>query len=47
MYHELDDEGFDVEYFYEPDVDRVIAIGTHPVPSHKRGILQNYELLTF
>ena len=40
-------EGFTVEEFYEPDVDRIIAIGTHPVPSHKRGVLKKFDLLTF
>ena len=35
------------EKFYESDVDRVIAIGTHPIPSHKRGWLKDSILLTF
>ena len=43
----LIDAGFDVEKFYEPDVNRTIAIGTHPVPSYKRNKLEKYDLLTF
>lgn len=39
--------GAEVERFYEPDVDRVIAIGTHPIPSHKRRKLRQFELLKF
>lgn len=39
--------GFKVERFYETDVDRVIAIGVHPVRSDKRKFLKEYELLNF
>jgi len=40
-------DGFKVEYFYEPDRDRVIAIGIHPVRSDKREKLRQYQLLSF
>jgi len=43
----LEAVGFRVEGFYEHDVDRIIAIGTHPVPSHKRKELRASTLLTF
>ena len=40
--------GYKAELFYEPDVDRIIAIGTHPIPSHKRDEwIRSHELLTF
>ena len=35
------------EAFYEPDVDRIIAIATHPISSDKRQKLLQYELLSF
>lgn len=44
LYHTLNKD-FQVEIFYEPDVDRFIATGTHPVRSDKRKYLVNYELL--
>ena len=43
----LMEKGVKVEKFYEPDVDRTIAIGTHPIPDHKRKFLMDHELLTF
>ncbi len=41
------ENGFDVEYFYETDMDDVIAFGIYPVPSYKREKLLQYPLLTF
>lgn len=47
LYKNLTEDGFVVERFFEPDVMRTIAIGTHPVPEHKRKWLIGNELLTF
>ena len=47
LYKNLTEDGFTVEKFYEPDVKRTIAIGTHPVPEHNRKWLIGHELLTF
>jgi hypothetical protein len=45
----LEKQGFTVEAFYEDDVERVIAVATHPIrsPSKKKNILKQYPLLTF
>ena len=40
-------DGYNVERFYEPDIDRAIAIGIHPVRADKRKHLKEYQLLTF
>jgi hypothetical protein len=40
-------DGFIVERFYEPDVEKTISIGIHPVRSDRREKLRQYELLTF
>jgi hypothetical protein len=39
--------GFRPEIFYEPDVNRIIAVGIHPVRSDKREFLKQFELLKF
>ena len=41
------DKGLEIESFYEPDVNRTIAIGTHPIASHKRSSLLTYDRLSF
>lgn len=43
----LESSDFKFEVFYEPDVERIIAVGTHPIPAHKRGWLKDSVLLTF
>jgi hypothetical protein len=41
------DTYYRAEAFYEPDVDRIIAVATHPIRSDKRQKLLQYELLSF
>lgn len=44
---DLEEEGFKVETFFEPDMNRTVTIGIHPVMSHKRKWLKRCELLNF
>ena len=39
--------GHSVEEFYEPDINKTVAIGTHPIPDQKRYGLMAFELLSF
>jgi hypothetical protein len=41
----LETDGFEVEHFYESDMDRIIAIGILPVKENQRQKLQHYKLL--
>lgn len=45
--HLLNANGFTVETFFEPDINRTVAYGIHPVESNKRKFLKDYELLSF